>query len=133
MGIGLLFIGGVYGTMILAVHWLCRMQQKKGSAKMVRFIFTTKNNANQLEWYLYSLLFTSWVRGRPIKIAIFDDGSTDETLAIAHRAIKNRDCLEIYESVERLDDYIQTHQEEPLHIVALGQMGTQQQLTALRW
>ncbi|MFD0870469.1 glycosyltransferase family A protein [Paenibacillus residui] len=132
MGIGLLFIGGVYGAAVLVVHLVCYFQQQRGTSKVTRFIFTTKNNANLIEWYLYSLVFTSWLRGRQIKVAVFDDGSTDETLEIARRVRRSREDLEIYESVAGFEEYIRAHQEETLHIVSL-QQSTQKPLTTLRW
>jgi hypothetical protein len=86
MIIGLCWIIGSYAACILMVHLMRRIPlwQPKGKAP-VHYLLLTRNNQTQIEWYLRYLVFIAWWEGRPLKVTLADDGSTDDTLAIAGR------------------------------------------------
>lgn len=84
MVVGLLTIFGVYGLSVLLMHlvyWGCRHKM----AEPFQYVLVTKDNQLQIEWYLRWLLFFSKLKGRDVRIVVFDQGSSDDTLSIVQR------------------------------------------------
>jgi len=81
---GLLWIFGSYGLCIALVHlfYIAHVQHRNGKRT---FVWMTRNNQSHIEWYIRSLSFVSWLKGREIDIYIVDEGSTDDTLEIVRR------------------------------------------------
>jgi uncharacterized protein (UPF0276 family) len=105
MVIGLLWIIGVFGLCAVLVHgsyWL----QRKTLDKTVHVVLVTFNNQTQIEWYLRSFLWLSWVRGRSIYVTVFDAGSTDETVAIVQKLAAARENIHVELSTEGISDYL---------------------------
>ncbi|MFC5448797.1 hypothetical protein [Paenibacillus aestuarii] len=120
MWMGLLWIVGCYGISIAVLHIL--FSTRKGrSKKQAKVLLVTKNNQNHIEWYIRSLFFFSRVKGGQVTAAIFDDGSSDETLKIIER-LSHTHVLEVYHRAddEFVDDYLRRHENEPLIIVNLS-------------
>jgi hypothetical protein len=86
MIVGLCWIIGCYAACIMMVHLMrsTPILQLRGKTP-VHYLLLTKNNQTQIEWYLRYLVFIAWWEGRPLKVTLADDGSTDDTLAIASR------------------------------------------------
>jgi hypothetical protein len=102
---GLLWIIGIFGLCTVLVHGLYWLQRKT-SDKTVHVVLVTFNNQTQIEWYLRSFLWVTWVRGRSIYVTIFDAGSTDETLAIIQKLAAGRENMRVELSVEGISDYL---------------------------
>ncbi|MFD0696229.1 hypothetical protein ACFQZT_19370 [Paenibacillus sp. GCM10027628] len=120
MWIGLLWIVGCYGISIAVLHILFRIRKGRNK-KQAKVLLVTKNNQNQIEWYIRSLFFFSRVKGSQVNAAIFDEGSSDDTLKIIER-LSHTHLLEIYHQAddEFVDDYLRQHENEPLIVVNLS-------------
>ncbi|MNI90129.1 hypothetical protein D3C73_1476200 [compost metagenome] len=75
----------------------------------------------QVEWYIRSLLFFSRLKGRDVHVTIADEGSTDDTIAIAERFRKENN-LDIcaFDGPESLDEWIRHYEDKQVIIVRLG-------------
>lgn len=120
MWIGLLWIVGCYGLSIAVLHILFG-SRKASSKKAARVLLITKNNENQIEWYIRSLFFFSRVKGWELQTTVIDKGSSDDTLKIIER-LSHTFPLEIcsdsnYESV---DYYLHQHEMEAVIVVNIS-------------
>ncbi|GAA4873922.1 hypothetical protein GCM10023310_61970 [Paenibacillus vulneris] len=120
MMLGLLWIFGSYAASIALVHWCYRRRRRTGRNE-THFLLVTHNNENQVEWYIRSLLFFSRFKGRDVHLTIADEGSTDETLAIAEQFRKEHN-LEILtlEGLESWDEWIRQHEDKQVIVVRLA-------------
>ncbi len=107
---GMLWIFGVYGAAIVMLHLVfsAHKRRHRSSAKTT-FVLITHNNDTQIEWYLRPLIFVSKLRGRQIGILLFDEGSTDSTLAICRRIAAERSQSDIQIMEESLEAYLAAH------------------------
>jgi hypothetical protein len=118
MVIGLLWIIGIFGLCMVLVHgsyWL----QRKTLDKTVHVVVVTFNNQTQIEWYLRSFLWVSWVRGRSINVAVFDAGSMDETVAIVQKLAAARENVQVELSTEGISEYLNQHLNEEVIFLQL--------------
>ncbi|MCS7459960.1 glycosyltransferase family 2 protein [Paenibacillus doosanensis] len=121
MMVGLLWIFGCYGASIALVHWCYRRHRDTGR-NVTHVLLLTHNNQNQVEWYIRSLLFFSRLKGREVHVTLADEGSTDDTLAIAERfRLEYHLDIRRFSDLESLDDWIREHEEKQVVIVRLGQ------------
>ncbi|PYI51171.1 hypothetical protein [Paenibacillus flagellatus] len=124
MIVGLLSIIGAYGLAIAIVHWgRFRLLRTESSRKPIHYVLITRNNAMHIEWYLRTLLFFSRLKGREIRIALLDENSEDDTLAIAERLAESRaDHFDIIEwnEASQLDHLIARYESEEVVLVRLS-------------
>jgi hypothetical protein len=118
MVIGLLWIIGIFGLCIIMVHGLYWLQRKTLD-KTVHVVLVTYNNQTQIEWYLRSFLWVSWVRGRSIYVTVFDAGSTDETVAIVQKLAAARDNVRVELSTAGISDFLHQHLKEEVIFLQL--------------
>jgi len=120
--LGILWIIGSYAASIVLVHW-CYQRDRQEDRKAVRIWLITNNNQMQVEWFVRSLYFVSWLKGRDIQMTLVDEGSTDETLAIAER-LRLHYLIEIrnVNGQETVEDWILGEREDhQVMVVRLGQ------------
>jgi len=120
MMLGLLWIFGSYAASIALVHW-CYRRHRVNGRKITHVLLITHNNQLQVEWYIRSLLFFSRLKGRDVHVTIADEGSTDDTLAIAERFREESDldiCTLV--SADSLDEWIRQHEDKQVIVVRLG-------------
>ncbi|MFE5324122.1 hypothetical protein ACFQ88_36130 [Paenibacillus sp. NPDC056579] len=120
MMLGLLWIFGSYAASIALVHW-CYRRHRKSDRKITHLLLITHNNQMQVEWYIRSLLFFSRLKGRDVHVTIADEGSTDDTLAIAERFRKENNLdICIFEGPESMDEWIRQYEDKQVIVVRLG-------------
>lgn len=121
MMIGLVWIIGCYAAGIAIIHTLHWRWKRRGSQRITHYVLRTRNNGHEVEWYLRSLHFFSWMKGKTIAVTLADEGSTDETIAIAER-LREDHHLNIYTRVnEDWDEWMLKHEHEQVVIVRLNQ------------
>lgn len=134
MMMGLLWIIGIYGACIAILHAVHAWLRRKGTtAGTTYFALITHNNQSQIEWYLRSLIFFSWLRGRYVSIAVFDEGSTDDTLAIVERMAVSRMNVEVRLSTESWDAYMEAHKDDAVIVHDLSRLVQDEPLPLLQW
>lgn len=81
----------------------------------------TYNNQTQVEWFIRSLQFFSKLKGRDIQMIIADQGSTDETLAIAERLrVTYQIEIQSFDEQNTLDEWIARHEDQQVMVIRLG-------------
>ena len=121
MILGLVWIIGCYAAGIAIIHTLHWQWKRRAAARTTHYLLRTKNNGNQVEWFLRSLHFFSWMKGRTIAVTLADEGSTDETLEIAER-LSLEHHLNIYTSGnEDWAEWMRKHEHEQIVVVQLNQ------------
>jgi hypothetical protein len=121
MILGLVWIVGCYAAGIAILHAIHRRWKRQGQPRIIHYILQTRNNGHQVEWYLRSLHFFSWMKGRTIAVTIADEGSTDDTMAIAQRLSQEHHLI-IYTPAEgSWEDWARSYENEQLVIVRLNQ------------
>lgn len=120
MILGLLWIFGIYAASIALVHW-CYRRQRKELRQVTQILLITYNNQSEVEWYIRSLNFFSRLKGRGIHVTVADEGSSDETLAIAER-FREELHLDIcrFDTAGALDAWIGEHEDEQVIVVRLS-------------
>lgn len=119
MWIGLLWILGCYGISIAVLHLL--FGARKGSKKPAKVLLVTKNNQNQIEWYIRSLFFFSGLKGYEVSATIYDEGSSDDTRQIIER-LSHTHMLDLcYETeYDAAQQFIDQHEGEAVVVVHLS-------------
>jgi len=112
MAVGMLSIIGVFMVSAGCIHLFNWLSIGDKSCVTIYAAMVTANNELQVEWYLRSFLFSAWLRGRPAQVTVFDQGSTDATLAIARKLAKTHDYIQIESSLHHLGDFIERHRED---------------------
>lgn len=134
MWMGLLWIVGTYGFCLAVIHAVYAVHKKKGIVPETTYIaLITHNNELQIEWYLRSLIFFSWLRGRHIAIAILDEGSTDDTLGIIKRLTQDSGRVQAIICEESLDDFLEAHQGDAVVVHRLRPLGKGEPLPVLQF
>lgn len=133
MIIGLLLIVGMYGISIVMIHAIHRHYQKQSKDNATYCVIVTSNNQLQIEWYLRVLLLISWLRGRSIDLNIFDNGSTDDTLAIARKFAEDRENIHVKATFESLDQFIMEHRSDQIVYLKLNNYGVNEQVPIPQW
>lgn len=121
MIVGLLSIFGAYGLAVAFVH-LCRSWFGWSRLKPIYYVLVTRNNGLQIEWYLRSLLFFSWLKARTVKIVIMDERSDDDTIAIAEQLAAQRPEeieVAVLGDSSQLDQVIARYENEEVVLVRL--------------
>lgn len=120
MWIGLLWILGCYGISIAVLHVML-VARKGGSKKQAKVLLVTKNNQNQIEWYIRSLFFFSRMKGSEVRVTIFDEGSSDDTIQIIER-LSHTHLIELHRQTDAdsVDQYLRLHENEPMIVVHLS-------------
>lgn len=105
---GMLWIIGIYGISMSLVHIAhLLMKQKDRQDQSTHYILISNHNQLQIEWYIRSLLFFSWMRGKTSHITIMDQGSTDETLDIIHKlSLQCRVEIRVLQGIEDIGAYL---------------------------
>jgi len=117
---GLLWIIGAYAAAIATVHIIYRISLR-ARKDTVHYVLLTRNNQHHVEWFLRSLFFFSWMRGKPITVTIMDDGSTDDTLEIAHRVGEDKEVgIQIETDANAMDTFMAEHLQEAVVVVKLS-------------
>lgn len=131
---GMLWIFGIYGAAIVILHMLHAFHRTRNvQPKLTYFALITHNNESQIEWYLRSLVFFSWLRGRPISIMVFDERSTDETVGIVERFAAERGNVDIRVAPNSLEDFLESHQGDDVVLHRLNTLGKGEGLPVLQW
>jgi hypothetical protein len=131
---GFLLIVGIYGFCIAAVHAVYRYSRsKRENTPPIHLVLVTSNNQSQIEWYLGSFIFFSWLRGRTSQITVFDDSSTDDTRIILHTVALGRGEITIYDTVDGLDAFLLEHEEDSILLLRLDRMDFHKPDSALQW
>ncbi|MCZ8523318.1 MULTISPECIES: hypothetical protein [Paenibacillus] len=122
MMLGLVWIIGCYAVGIAVIHAFHRQWKRRGTRRTAHYVLYTQNAQLQLEWYLRSLIFFSWMKGRTIDITLVDAGSVDDTLEIAARIAKEQ-SLHVY-PIEHWnwETWTEEHQEEDVMVIRLNQI-----------
>ncbi|RAV03114.1 hypothetical protein [Paenibacillus sp. YN15] len=129
---GLIVIIGAYGLAAAILHAAYAVKRRRrGGLACTTFVLITRNNELQVEWYLRSLLFVSRLRGRKIEIAVSDEDSEDETLAIVRRlaAGKEEGVIRVLDS--SVESYLADHPNDPIVIHRISQGGNGEGLAVL--
>lgn len=129
---GLLWIIGVYGAAAAVLHLLYTFQHKR-KPQTTYIALVTRNNGMQIEWYLRSLVFFSWLRGRSIVITVFDEGSTDDTLDVVRRYAEDREHVTVEVADGSLDVFLDAHQEDAVLVHKVMTLGKGDSLPVLQW
>lgn len=111
---GLLCIFGTYAIGIVLVHLLHNHYQEYPD-KPIHYVILTRDNQMQVEWYLRSLLFFSWIKGRNVMITILDHDSSDDTVQIVERlSVSDFTGLQMVKltSDDTLEVFLSSHMEE---------------------
>jgi hypothetical protein len=120
MWIGLLWILGCYGLSIALLHIYFGTRLNK-ARKAVKVLLITKNNQDQIEWYIRSMFFFSRLRGRDLTATILDEGSTDETIQIIERlSHKHQMNVERSSPGQSLDETLRMYGNDPVILVNLS-------------
>lgn len=120
MILGLVWVMGCYAAGIALVHLLHWHWNRRGTERAAHYILRTYNHQLQIEWYLRSLHFFSRLKGRPITVTVIDEGSTDDTLAIAER-LRLEHHLIIWSTAEMdRDEWGLKHQDEEAIVIRLN-------------
>ncbi|WNQ11593.1 hypothetical protein MJA45_00495 [Paenibacillus aurantius] len=122
MMMGILLIVGIYGLCAAIIHTVHYIRHKAGRPRAIHLVLIAKNNASHMEWYLYSFLFFSWLRGRLADVTVFDNGSTDDTCAIVRKVARGRPYIRLYESTRELDRFLEEHDQQPMLLLHLDQV-----------
>lgn len=131
---GLLWIFGIYGACIGILHAIHARYKAKGKRQPVTVVaLVTRNNEAQIEWYLRSLLFFSWLRGRLVSIVIIDEGSEDGTLWMIERFARAHVHADIRVADGDLEDYIQRYEPERILVHRLSSLGNERGLPVLQF
>jgi len=131
---GMLWILGIYGAAITILHMLYAFHRTRDlKPKTTYFALITDNHETQIEWYLRTLIFFSWLRGRPISITVFDEQSSDGTLAMVERFMLSQENVDIRIASESLEDFLEEHQGDDVVLHRLGRLGNGEGLPVLQW
>ncbi|WP_426450498.1 hypothetical protein ACP26L_00465 [Paenibacillus sp. S-38] len=122
MMLGLVWIIGCYAAGIAVIHALHRQWKRRGARQAAHYVLYTQNAQMQLEWYLRSLFFFSWMKGRNIEVTLVDEGSADETLEIAVRMAREHSLSIVSQEYWNLDTWIEGHQEQDVVFIRLNQI-----------
>lgn len=128
---GLLAIFGAYGLAAAILHTAYAIKQRRGGVVGTTFLLITRNNELQVEWYLRSLLFVSRLRGRKIHIAVSDEGSEDDTLAIVRRLAAGKEAGVIRILDSSVEAYLADHPNDPIVIHRIPHGGNGEGLAVL--
>lgn len=128
---GLLAIIGAYGLAAAILHGAYAVKHRRGGAACTTFLLITRNNELQVEWYLRSLLFVSRLRGRKIQIAVSDEGSEDDTLAIIRKLAAGKEAGIIRILDSSVESYLSDHPYDPIVIHRIPQGGNGEGLAVL--
>ncbi|MFD1179575.1 hypothetical protein ACFQ3W_25205 [Paenibacillus puldeungensis] len=84
-----------YGLAAVLVHMLHRFySRRKPNSHMIHYVLVTRNHEGQMEWYLRALSWYARLRGLSLQVTVLDEGSKDDTLAIARR-LQAQDDMEL--------------------------------------
>lgn len=133
MIVWLLWIVGIYGVCVAAIHAVYAYKRRQGyEPRTTYFVLSTQNNETTIEWYLRSLVFVSWLRARHIAIVIFDEGSKDETIAIIQRfAERCAASVRIEFAEESMEEFLEQHKQDAVVLYRLPSMGKDKPLPLL--
>jgi hypothetical protein len=131
---GMLWIVGVYGAAVVILHLLYAAHKRHNCEMPARttFALITHNNETQIEWYLRSLLFVSWLRGRRIAIVLFDEDSSDDTLAIVRSIAKEQAGAVIQIADISLEEYLRSHLDDAIVLHRIKNSGNGKGLPVLQ-
>lgn len=134
MILGLIAIIGAYGLAAASLHAGYALQRRKrGKLACTTLLLITRNNELHVEWYLRSLLFVSRLRGRKIQIAVSDEDSEDDTLAIVRRLAAGKEAGVIRILDCSVESYLAEHPQDPIVIHRIPQGGNGEGLAVLQW
>lgn len=129
---GLMWIIGIYGAAVAILHILYATQRSH-DPKTTYFALVTHNNGTQIEWYLRSLIYFSWLRGRHIAITVFDEGSTDDTVPVVRHFAAGRTNVTIEVAEGSLEAYLEAHLGDEVIVHRVMTVGKDDGLPILQW
>lgn len=131
---GMLWIIGGYGAAAAVLHLMYAAQKRRNHPRtaVTTYALITHNNEAQIEWYLRSLLFFSWLRGRRITVVLFDEASTDATIAIASKLASGNPHASIRIMNEGLEGYLAAHPDEAIVLYRITNRGNGEGLPVLQ-
>ncbi|WP_438447453.1 hypothetical protein [Gorillibacterium sp. sgz5001074] len=129
---GLVWIIGIYGAAVAVLHILYASHQKR-EPQTTYFALVTHNNGTQIEWYLRSLIFFSWLRGRHISVTVFDEASTDDTVAVVRQFAAGRGNIKVEVAEGSLESFLEAHQGDAVIVHRVMTVGKDERLPVLQW
>ena len=106
----LLLIVGTYCSCALAVHAAYLLNRKDAKSRPRHLVLITHNQQHRVEWVLRSLILLCWLKGKAIRLTVFDCGSTDDTAAIVRRlAVRLPFSFHIVRSEKEIEPWLDRH------------------------
>lgn len=131
---GMLIIAAFYGSAVALVHVWRKLSRNPRNGRNLRYVLVTRQSERLIEGYLLTAQLHRFVNGRFVEIAVFDDGSTDQTGAIADRWSRLAGGIACYAGAEKLEQYLNEHAGDTIRIIALfDQDKEQKRLLPLQW
>lgn len=118
MVVGLLVAISFYGLGALGVLWAHRRKQVQHASTSRHYVLHARNDSRRLEWVVRCLLWHGSLGDPDICVTVVDEGSTDETPAIAGvlartRGIGQAPLLQVSAAPERGDGTVCVHLHRP--------------------
>jgi len=116
----------IYGFSMMSVHIAHRRtKHKKQQDPPTHYVLISHHNQMQIEWYIRSLLFLSWVKGKMLHITVIDRGSTDETLDIIRKlSLQRRIDIHIIQEVEDIGAYISQLPLQNINVIHINHLNS---------
>ncbi|MFF2912242.1 glycosyltransferase family A protein [Paenibacillus sp. NPDC057934] len=101
----LIWIAAVYSSAVALVHVLHireKSRQARESGKWIQYILITRNHESVVEWYIRALTFHAFLTGKPLRVLVMDDNSSDTTMGIVSRMARSGCSLDMATAVPAL-------------------------------
>ena len=106
----LLLIVGTYCSCALAVHAAYLLNRKDAKSRPRHLVLVTHNQQHRVEWVLRSFMLLSWLKGKAVRLTVFDCGSTDDTAAIVRRlAVRLPFSFHMVGSEKEIEPWLDRH------------------------
>lgn len=84
----LLAVIGCYAIAAFMVHVAYRLSKSREETNK-HYILVAENDGHKMEWYLRSFMFFMRRTGAAVRLTVVDQGSSDDTVAIANRLARH--------------------------------------------
>ncbi|WP_025027187.1 glycosyltransferase [Caldalkalibacillus mannanilyticus] len=98
----IIWLMAAYGVTVCWVQ-ICRWLHVPRKESAVYYCIYTYNSQEKIEWVMRSLFYLSRLEGRSFHYYIADAGSTDDTLKIIEKLIKQGNRIEVIDSDSDID------------------------------
>lgn len=111
----------LYGLAAASLHLLHGLSVSDHKDRATQYVLVTKNNALQIECVLRLIQLFHWFKGESIRVAISDEGSTDETLEIVNRLAPQLHANVLsFSSEAELEQVLETAEKEDAVVIRLS-------------